>query len=114
MEGFSTDDAGAPVVARVSEKVGALERRATYLERQLSEWPEGRRGQDFVRGELAAVRAGIAALRYHRAEVEGLDAPMLALQELVEAAADAGLVAQDGSRWAAAVKRGERLLEEWR
>lgn len=110
MEGHETDDAGAPVIHRVSSKISALERRAEYLEDHMGTLGES--AANFARSELKAIKGGIAALTYHRAEVEGLDTAWLALQELVEAIdAPSGAVGGTG-RVASAVARGRELLAE--
>lgn len=108
IEGYETDDAGAPVIKRVSAKIGALERRAEHLEEQLSAWTRSRGGKHFAEGELKAIKAGIAALRYHRADIEGMDTPILALQQLVDAAGDEAACAD----WPE-VKRARAVLLEW-
>ncbi len=108
LEEADTDPAGMPVLKRVSSKIATLERRADHLEGQLSEWRGSPHGRDFARAELSAVKAGVAALRYHRSEIEGLDQPILALQELVEAV-------KEEAAWAKSpeVLRASAILEEW-
>ncbi len=117
MEGHQTDDAGAPVIPRVSGKIAALERRADYLEGQLEGGRGSETGQNFAKAEVSAVRAGILALRYHRAEVEGMDTPILALQELVDALGKQALESESRplptQAVVAAFRRSEVVLEEW-
>ena len=111
LEGHVKDEAGAPVIERVSSKIAALERRAEYLEDQLAEWRGSPGGKGFARAELSALRAGIAALRYHLAEVEGLDQPLLALQGLLDAVPESIRYSESGL--AGACRRAKELLEEW-
>ncbi len=109
------DEAGLPVIKKVSARIAALERRAEFLEDQIE---DGATGPilNFAKGELKALNAGITALRYHRAEVEGLDQPILALEELMQAA-EATLGGIPGSverdRTLAAIRRSVELLAEW-
>ena len=107
MEGHRLDDAGAPVIERVAGKVAQLERMVEYREGRLSASEHGGGGH-FLKSEVSALRAGIAALRFHRAQVEGLDDVVLALQGLVDAHRKG-----DAVEGAAALGRAEKVLQEW-
>lgn len=105
------DAGGVPQIFRVSARIGTLERRCDYLEAQIEDG-DGGASRDFDKAELKALKVAIVALRYHRASVEGLAQPMLALQELVDAVKrDPEYVAVDGG--SDAMVRAETLLEEW-
>lgn len=112
MEGHETDDAGAPVINRVSAKIAALERRAEYLEAHMDTL--GDSAANFARAELKGIKGGIAAMQYHRADVEGLDTSWLVLSDLVDcmgkdAVADLG---RPSVETVAAFRRAEALLKE--
>lgn len=112
MEGHEVDSAGAPRIERVAGKLAQLERMADYREARLSAGEVRGGGEHFARAEASALRAGIAALRYHRAQVEGLDDPVLALQALVDALGGADEEA-DSAELQEALRRAEAVLREW-
>jgi hypothetical protein len=108
-EGFETDQHGAPIFENTAAKIRTLRRRMELLKTQLEGWRPGYRGEDFARAEVAALRAGIAALKYHRAEVQGLDTVVTVLEQLVEAVGEE-------AAWASApeLERARKVLAEWR
>lgn len=115
---------GPPVIRNVSARIAALERRAEYLENRLQGGQtRSETAANFERAELAGVRAGIRALRWHRSEVEGLDDVVAALEELMtaidlrskacgETPSNGGCEAAD-RRYREAMARARRVLQEW-
>jgi len=97
-----------PLIKNVNARIGFLERKTEHLTRKI----EQRRGSDrslsFDQEELSAVEAGIKALRRFRAEDDGtIDAALLALSELVDAAAS-----DDAQRIGNAIRRARAALED--
>lgn len=100
-----TDQDGAPIIKGVAGKISTLQRRFDYLQEQLEFTTGPQTG--FMRSELAALRYGIRALRYHRAMLEDLDTPIEVLADLVSALEYAGMPMSQ------AVVRAKQVLKEW-
>jgi hypothetical protein len=100
-------------IKNVSARIGFLERRIEHLQRRVEERGGSDRAIGFDREEISALSAGLKALRIHRAQIEELDDPVLALEELAEA-----LVAEHGAtlgqRTRDALHRTRTVLEGWR
>lgn len=108
-----TDDAGAPRIRRTSAKISALERRQDYLEGQIEEAKDTRSASlSYDKAEYSALIAAVLCMKYHRADVEGLDMPILALQALTDAN---GMAFGQGRSVALkdAWKRVKEVLDEW-
>lgn len=101
-----------PHIERVAGKLAQLERMVEYRESQLSAG-EFRGNGHFLKAEISALGAACDALRWHRAEAEGLDTPILALQEVVDAFRGSDGGAAGVENMAAAVARAEKVLAEW-
>jgi len=66
----------------------------------------------FLKAEASALRAACVALRWHLADVAGLDQPILALQELSDVVrSEVGERASEAIF--AALQRTDRVLAEW-
>ena len=105
-----------PHIERVSGKLAQLERMAEFRQQRLDRQEYGRDGGHFMRAELSALDAACKALRWHRAEVEGLDTPLLALSSIVDALTEGGDGAIDPVAFPdlrAALARARDVLEEW-
>ena len=107
------DSTGAPLIEESGSKIKVLTRRLIHLRRQLSTWDEARGGSDFVRKEAAALKAGIAALTFHRAQMKGLDTVATALEDLVDAVKADGVPGVDAKHLGAAMERAKVVLAEW-
>lgn len=113
-----SDQSGPPRIKKVSAKIGALERRCEFLEGQIERGEVTGSQLDFIRAERKALDAAIQALKFHRAEVEGLDQPILALQELVDAMGQHAVDTEarpsvPSPRVVQAFRRAETVLKEW-
>jgi hypothetical protein len=131
MQQQPTDAAGAPVIEHVSGKIATLERRAQHLGERLNGGRQGSAASAaFDRAELSAIEAAVRALKYHRAQVETLDEPILALSEIVQAhdeqeeriedmiaggdmQAALAEIRHPNARLMAAVHRARVVLREW-
>ena len=80
-EATATDD--DRTIIHVNAKIGALERRIERLDQQIADGVGSPNAVQFMRAERSALKAGIQAMRWHRAEINGEDTPLLALAELV-------------------------------
>lgn len=104
------DNDDAPKLKAVGDRLSTLDRMREFRKGQLDD-PKLRHGTAvYYRKEIAAIDAAMAALRYHRAVVQGLDEPFGLLRELVNAydgPADAE------GRVRAAIRRARALLEEF-
>lgn len=101
-----------PRIERVNAKIGSLERRLAHLEDRVRMGDKPRQ-RSFDEAEAEALRAGIAALRYHRAALDAETDPVLALSELVDTVSRAGLIddTQPGGL-ADAMRRAKRVLRD--
>ncbi len=113
-----TDQDGAPIIKGVAGKISTLKRRFDYLDEQL-EFTDGNQA-GFMRSELAALRYGIRALRYHRAILEDMDTPLEVLQQLVDAVGDypvsaprTGHESALHAKATAAFDQARQVLKEW-
>jgi len=97
----------------VGPALSALERRAKYLATQLTDWRGSDTGKQFAETELEALEVGIAGLKLHRAQLEGMAEPVGALRDLVAAAEDLGELGKTGLELRAALKRAKLALEEF-
>ncbi len=84
-DGHPVDDSGAPLIERAGAKISVLERVLENWGNRLRTLPPGTKTEHYMRQEMAAVRAAIAALKFHRAEIEGADTVKLAAAELQDA-----------------------------
>lgn len=113
MEEHETDAAGAPIIEGLSAKIGVLERRKEFLDEQIEDRAVSRGAEGFAKSERKALKAGILALKYHRADIEGLDQPILVLQELVDAYKKGGPDGEGFRDFRVALERARKLLAEW-
>jgi hypothetical protein len=101
-------------IRRLNARIATLERRAEHLEGRIRQ-PERREASlAFDKSELAAIEAGLEALRLHRAMLEPETSPVLILDELVTAydAADGILDVVLDPRFGDALKRARKTLVE--
>lgn len=108
-----TDSIGAPLIEDAGAKLKVLRRRLTHLNRQLSTWSQDRGGEGFARSEVGALKAAIAALEFHRAQMKGLDTVASALEELIEAVAADGVPGVAPEGLGSAMGRARATLAEW-
>lgn len=113
-----TDQDGAPIIKGVAGKISTLQRRFDYLQEQL-EFTDGPQA-GFMRSELAALRYGIRALRYHRAILEDMDTPIEALADVMRTMEDVPLAHPHGAAEIAlrdaadaSIERARDVLKEW-
>ncbi len=107
------DEIGAPFIEESGAKLKTLRRRMAHLTRQLSAWDPSRGGEGFARSEVAALKAAIAALVFHRAQMKGLDTVASALEELIEAVAADGVPGVGPEGLGDAMTRARKTLAEW-
>ncbi len=106
-----TDANGVPVLEKVSTKITTLERMLEYRQEKLRDGAGISQGvAGHYEREQEALQTAIVALRFHKAQVEGLDEPMKVLREMVEAATDpqVGVL-----RMRNAVRRAKAVLDEY-
>ncbi len=101
---------GVPQFKTVSMKIAALERRRTYLERQIDNGQGSPGSLEYMRAEVAALAAAQVALTFHKNVVERLDEPLAVLRDLISAYD--GPVDQE-ARLRAAVNRGRAVVDEF-
>jgi hypothetical protein len=106
------DERGRPVIEATAKHLVVLERRREYLLEQLQarQGAGAGKSREFAKQEVSALTAAIAALRYHRLVIEGLDEPVSVLREMVEA--------YDGPagnevRLRVAVRRAKSVLDDF-
>ncbi len=112
LQGHSTDRHGAPLIEKSGAKIKVLTRRAEHLSSQLENWPKHRPGKDYAQAEVSALKAGIAALHYHRAEVRGMDTVVTALEELVGEVRVISTAGSTARLWEA-LRGAQAVLAEW-
>lgn len=100
----------APMIDKVNASIAALERRQRFLQEKIDRNAGSAGALHFDREELVALDNALRALRLHRADVEGLDDVVLALDEILSAAREGWT----GERLGNAIRRAERTLGEWR
>lgn len=110
---MATENQNGSDLQSVGPALSALERRAKYLQNQLLDWRGSDSGRQFARDELEGIEKGIAALKLHRAELEGMSEPIGALRTLIEAVDSLGNMGVAGIELRAAVKRARLALEEF-
>lgn len=88
-----TDENGAPILPKMQAHIVTFERMLRYRKEALSEQVESPGVLGYYAKEATAITAGLAALRYHRASIQGLPLPLDAMRRVV-AAYDAGDVAE--------------------
>jgi len=100
------DQNGAPILVDVAKHLVALERMQRFRHEKLNEQAESPGVLGHYAKELSAIKASIAALRYHRATIQGLPEPLGLLRELV--------AVYDQPATEGHVERFNRLFEEAR
>ena len=108
-----TDSIGAPLIEEAGAKLKVLRRRLAHVSRQLSTWAPDRGGEGFARSEVGALRAAIAALEFHRAQMKGLDTVASALEELIEAVVADSVPGVEPEALTVVLKRARKTLAEW-
>lgn len=88
-----SDENGAPILPKVQSHIVTFERMQRYRKEALAEQVESPGVLSYYAKEAAAIAAGLAALRYHRAAIQGLPLPLDAMRRMVEAY-DAGSVSE--------------------
>jgi hypothetical protein len=108
---MANDENERPRLERVAGKLAQLERMAEYRESKIKAGALTGDGH-FLKAEASALRAACDALRWHQAEVNGLDQPILALQEVLDV-----VRSEVGERASVAImavlQRADRVLAEW-
>ncbi|CAB4154468.1 hypothetical protein UFOVP650_8 [uncultured Caudovirales phage] len=108
---MATDrEKGTPQFKTVSMKIAALERRRTYLEKQVGNRQGSEGSLEYMRAEVAALAAAQLALTFHKNVVERLDEPLAVLKDVISA--------YDGpagseARLRAAINRARAVCEEF-
>ena len=79
------DRNGAPILPKVAGHIVTFERMLRFRAAALEEQVESSGVLSHYAKEKAALAAGIAALRYHKAAVQGLPVPLEVLRDIVTA-----------------------------
>lgn len=79
----SMSDGGDLVITKVSARIGTLEKMLDRLEARMADPSTNDRTRAYMREECSAFRAGIAALKLYRADVDGIGDVVGALRRLV-------------------------------
>ncbi len=87
------DENGAPILPKMQAHIVTFERMLRYRKEALSDQVESAGVLGYYAKEATAIAAGLAALRYHRAAIQGLPLPLDAMRRVV-AAYDAGDAAE--------------------
>lgn len=118
VDGFPVDAAGSPLIGRVAGKISVLERVLGNWRGRLEQLPQGTKTETYIRQEISAMEAAIAALKFHRAELDAQDTMALGAAELLEALdvlfelAPKGTQSSEWGRVQAARARLKNLLAE--
>lgn len=78
-----------PVIENVNAKLATLERRSEYLARRAKDDDRKQSTREYDAQEASALKAACAALRYHRAQVQGEETAIPILAELRDAIEEA-------------------------
>jgi len=102
-------------IVNVSSKIATLERRQDFLRRQLDNWRGSDGGRQYALAEISALDAAVLALRYHRADVEGLDTVVLSLEGLVDSLNGVAVSMPEPQRTNVEreLQRAHLVLKEW-
>lgn len=78
---------GGPVIENLNAKIGTLERRLDYLQRRAASHDPNRKDttREYDAQEASALRAALAALRYHRSSLGEEDVASVVLAEVIDA-----------------------------
>jgi hypothetical protein len=104
------DSQNTPVVPRVAHHLLRFERMLEFRRERMQAGTMSPGALGHFEHEIEAIEAGMLALRFHRATVEGLDSPFVVLRELLAAYEGEGAGEQ---RLEQAMQRAKAVLEDF-